>query len=191
MHDRFGSTCRPTPEKRTRNQAPQILKEPAVHEAVIRALSPWNKGKLVGPKAPFKLKEIWAIRARHQIYSRTRELVLFDLGVDSRGARYRTAKEDLQTSAVRGSQSQRDPPWPIGSSWPACTRRPPLSKSDPCFASFEHTAICPDSCLRGRGNRPRSCGVWYALNTSYEGDLDLSAHQEPARDPTLVGPHQT
>ena len=23
---------------------------------------PWNKGKLVGQKAPFKLKEIWAIR---------------------------------------------------------------------------------------------------------------------------------
>jgi hypothetical protein len=25
---------------------------------------PWNKGKLVGQKAPFKLKEIWAIRVR-------------------------------------------------------------------------------------------------------------------------------
>jgi hypothetical protein len=23
---------------------------------------PWNKGKLVGQKTPFKLKEIWAIR---------------------------------------------------------------------------------------------------------------------------------
>jgi hypothetical protein len=25
---------------------------------------PWNKGKLVGQKAPFKLKEIWANRVR-------------------------------------------------------------------------------------------------------------------------------
>jgi hypothetical protein len=25
---------------------------------------PWSKGKLVGQKAPFKLKEIWAIRVR-------------------------------------------------------------------------------------------------------------------------------
>jgi hypothetical protein len=25
---------------------------------------PWNKGKLVGQKAPLKLKEIWAIRVR-------------------------------------------------------------------------------------------------------------------------------
>ncbi len=33
-------------------------------EAVVRAHpGPWNKGKLVGQKAPFKLKEIWAIRA--------------------------------------------------------------------------------------------------------------------------------
>ncbi len=35
---------------------------------------PWNKGKLVGQKAPFKLKEIWAIRVRLQISSRGREL---------------------------------------------------------------------------------------------------------------------
>ena len=34
---------------------------------------PWNKGKLVGQKAPFKLKEIWAIRVRLQIASRCRE----------------------------------------------------------------------------------------------------------------------
>jgi integrase len=45
---------------------------------------PWNKGKLVGQKAPFKLREIWAIRVRLQIYDRTRELALFDLGIDSK-----------------------------------------------------------------------------------------------------------
>jgi hypothetical protein len=46
--------------------------------------TPWNKGKLVGQKAPFKLKEIWAIRVRLQIFCRTRELALFDLGIDSK-----------------------------------------------------------------------------------------------------------
>jgi len=45
---------------------------------------PWNKGKLVGQKAPFKLKEIWAIRVRLQISSRGRELALFNLAVDSK-----------------------------------------------------------------------------------------------------------
>ena len=45
---------------------------------------PWNKGKLIGQKAPFKLKEIWAIRVRLQMHGRTRELALFDLGIDSK-----------------------------------------------------------------------------------------------------------
>jgi hypothetical protein len=45
---------------------------------------PWNKGKLVDQKAPFKLKEIWAIRVRLQIASRCRELALFNLAVDSK-----------------------------------------------------------------------------------------------------------
>ncbi|HEV2714757.1 MAG TPA: hypothetical protein VGU64_05795 [Terriglobales bacterium] len=44
----------------------------------------WNKGKLVGQKAPFKLKEIWAIRIRLQMQQRLRELALFDLGIDSK-----------------------------------------------------------------------------------------------------------
>lgn len=45
---------------------------------------PWNKGKLVGPKAPFKLKEIWAIRTRLQMAGRSRDLALFDLRIDSK-----------------------------------------------------------------------------------------------------------
>ena len=48
------------------------------------APTPWNKGKLVRQKAPLKLKEIWAIRVRLQVYRRTRELALFDLGIDSK-----------------------------------------------------------------------------------------------------------
>ena len=44
----------------------------------------WNKGKLVGQKAPFKLKEIWAIRIRLQMQERLRELALFDFGIDSK-----------------------------------------------------------------------------------------------------------
>jgi integrase len=45
---------------------------------------PWNKGKLVGQKAPLKLKEIWAIRVRLQLADRRRELALFNLAIDSK-----------------------------------------------------------------------------------------------------------
>jgi site-specific recombinase XerC len=45
---------------------------------------PWNKGKIVGQKAPFKLKDIWALRVRLQMEGRIRELALFNLGIDSK-----------------------------------------------------------------------------------------------------------
>jgi len=44
----------------------------------------WNKGKLVGRKAPLRLKEIWATRIRLQLAQRARELALFNLAVDSK-----------------------------------------------------------------------------------------------------------
>lgn len=43
---------------------------------------PWNKDKLVGQKAPLKLKEIWSIRIRLELSHRIRELALFNLAID-------------------------------------------------------------------------------------------------------------
>jgi hypothetical protein len=61
---------------------------PILHQAsiILQDVTPsmWNKGKLVGQKAPFKLKEIWAIRTRLQMAGRSRDLALFDLGIDSK-----------------------------------------------------------------------------------------------------------
>src|SRR5450756_3773 len=45
---------------------------------------PWNKGKLVGQKAPLKLPDIWAIRVRLEMTDRKRELALFNLAIDSK-----------------------------------------------------------------------------------------------------------
>lgn len=52
-------------------------------EADSRA-GPWNKGKLIGQKAPLRLKDIWAIRIRLQLGSHVRELALFNLAIDSK-----------------------------------------------------------------------------------------------------------
>ena len=74
-----------------------------MEEAVVRAHpEPWNKGKLVGQKAPFKLKEIWAIRVRLQLFHRARDLALFDLGIDSKLRVVRLCKTSyrLQVSLV-------------------------------------------------------------------------------------------
>jgi site-specific recombinase XerC len=53
-------------------------------ESTSTARAPWNKGRIVGQKTPFKLKEIWAIRVRLQLASRCRELALFNLAIDSK-----------------------------------------------------------------------------------------------------------
>jgi integrase len=50
----------------------------------IKSNKPWNKGKLTGQKPPLKLKEIWAIRIRLQISNQVRDLVLFNLALDSK-----------------------------------------------------------------------------------------------------------
>jgi integrase len=55
-----------------------------INQSAGRQRVSWNKGKLVGQKAPFKPKDVWAIRARMAQEHRTRELALFNLGIDSK-----------------------------------------------------------------------------------------------------------
>ncbi|KHS88647.1 integrase [Pectobacterium brasiliense] len=55
---------------------------PDLNEA--KSFFPWNKGRLVGQKAPLKLKEIWAIRIRLQLSEKVRDLALFNLAIDSK-----------------------------------------------------------------------------------------------------------
>jgi integrase len=45
---------------------------------------PWNKGKIVGQKAPLRVRDIWAIRVRLQLAEKTRDLALFNLAIDSK-----------------------------------------------------------------------------------------------------------
>lgn len=56
--------------------------KPNMHTALTH--EPWNKGKLVGQKAPLKLKDIWAIRVRLQLSNNIRNLALFNLAIDSK-----------------------------------------------------------------------------------------------------------
>jgi site-specific recombinase XerC len=57
---------------------------------------PWNKDKLVGQKLPLNAKDIWAVRFRQQPEHRTRDLAMFNLGIDSKLRRC-----DLVTIRVR------------------------------------------------------------------------------------------
>ena len=49
---------------------------------------PWNKGKIVGQKAPFNLRDIWALRVCFQTENRVRELALSNLSVGFPSSRH-------------------------------------------------------------------------------------------------------
>lgn len=46
--------------------------------------TPWNKGKLTGPKPPLQPKHVWAIRTHLQVAGQLRDLALFNLALDSK-----------------------------------------------------------------------------------------------------------
>lgn len=46
--------------------------------------APWNKDQLIGQKPPLKLEQVWAIRFRLEETNNLRDLVLFNLAIDSK-----------------------------------------------------------------------------------------------------------
>src|SRR6266481_9068567 len=57
----------------------QVNATPTPHKRL-----PWNKGKLTGAKPPLLPKHVWSIRTKLQISGRTRDLVMFNLAIDSK-----------------------------------------------------------------------------------------------------------
>jgi integrase len=51
---------------------------------VGRDQRPWNKGLLVGQKKPLEPKHVWSIRIRLEIARSRRDLVIFNLAIDSK-----------------------------------------------------------------------------------------------------------
>ena len=45
---------------------------------------PWNRGRIIWPKPPFKAKHVWAIRQQLKVTGRVRDLALFDCGIDAK-----------------------------------------------------------------------------------------------------------
>jgi hypothetical protein len=45
---------------------------------------PWNKGLLIGQKKPLEPKHVWPIRVRLEIARSRRDLVIFNLAIDSK-----------------------------------------------------------------------------------------------------------
>jgi integrase len=72
-----------------------------------RTNSPWNRGKLIGPKPPLKTKEIWSIRVRLQVADRIRDLALFNLALDSKLRAYDLVALRVDDVALNGRVRSR------------------------------------------------------------------------------------
>jgi hypothetical protein len=46
--------------------------------------SPWNKGKIIGPRPPLRRRYVWSTRAKLHLEQRVRDLVLFNLAIEQR-----------------------------------------------------------------------------------------------------------
>jgi site-specific recombinase XerC len=172
---------------------------------------PWNKGKLVGQKAPFKLKEIWGIRIRLQMASRCRELALFNLAVDSKlracdlvqlrvrdvchGQNMASRALILQQKTQRPVQFEiTQPTRDAVSAW---IRKSALNSEDFLFPSrIQHSlhlstrqyARIVDSWVQLLGVGYNQ--LWHAHVTQDEGDANIQTDQEPACCTVATRPFQ-
>lgn len=64
---------------------------------------PWNRGRILGQKAPFKLNDVYALRVRPQIERRVRELALFNFG-STAGCEDPTSLPSTSESVCHGDQ---------------------------------------------------------------------------------------
>lgn len=96
---------------------------------IDRGRRTWNKGLLVGQKKPLEPKHVWSIRVRLEIARSWRDIVIFNLAIDSklracdlvklrlddmlRGKSAASSndrpKEDRSTSPVRDHGAVEDP----------------------------------------------------------------------------------
>src|SRR6476646_7400498 len=132
---------------------------------------PWNKGKIVGQKAPFRIKDIWALRVRLQMESRVRELALFNLGIDSKlrgcdlvslkvrdvchgdqgNSRRSDATQDPASCAVRDHAGDARSGAEVDQAIRAEVRGFLVPEPRPRLAAPGHTAIRSNSRRLGRG----------------------------------------
>ena len=70
---------------------------------------PWNTGRFIGAKPPFKPKHVWAIREHLRTSNRIRDLALFDYALDAKLRGCDLVKLRVSDVAPGGSVRQRRP----------------------------------------------------------------------------------
>ena len=163
---------------------------------------PWNKGRLVGQKAPLKLREIWAIRIRLQLADKSarpgavqpchrQQAARLRLGrsaglrhcsgQDHPAARHGHAAQDPSTGAVRDHRADQTVSRILDREGHLCSDQYLVPKQGDQVAAFVHPPVRPSRDLLGRVNWSGCGSLWYAHHAANKGNIDLPTDQEPAR----------
>jgi integrase len=102
--------------------------------------TPWNSRKIVGAKAPFKPKHVWAIRQQLKSAGAVRDVALFDCAIDAKLRGCDLVKLRVSDVAPGGSVRQR-----VTVIQQKTGRPVPFEITDPTRA-----ALCAWLSLRGR-----------------------------------------
>jgi site-specific recombinase XerC len=169
---------------------------------------PWSKGKIVGQKAPFQLKDIWALRVRLQMEGRVRDLALFNLGIDSKlrgcdlvALKVRDVCHGDQVAAraiVLQHKTQRPVQFEITAATRAALqswiRQAGLEPEDFLFPSRLHESphlgtppVRADPWTLGRRAEAGPGRLRHALDATDEGDGDLSPQKNLRAVQLLLG----
>lgn len=168
---------------------------------------PWNKGKIVGQKAPLKLREIRAVRVRLQLRCNLRDLALFNLAIDSKlracdllNLRVGDIAHESHVNSravVRQRKTRRAVQFEITEmsrdALLAWTRAAGLRNSDYVFPSRSGSSPHLSTRLYARivhRNRLGQRLLRDPLNAANEGGVDLSTHEEPSGGPAIAWPQQ-
>jgi len=144
---------------------------------------PWNKGKLIGPKPPLQLKQVWAIRSNLQLAGSRRDLCLFNLAIDSKLRACDVVRLKVEDVAPHGYARDR------------ATVRQRKTGRPVKFEITEPTREAIDAYLRATGRRPGKYlfnghrGTEQCLSTRQYARLLANWLVQIGLDPGLFGTH--
>jgi integrase len=172
--------------------------------------TPWNKGKLIGAKPPLRPSQVWAIRTRLMVEGRTRDLAMFNLAIDSklRGCDVVALRVDdiapngytIDRATVRQRKTGRPVKFEltdqtrqaVGDYLRAASKKP----GEFLFTSLRRIARCMTTRQYARlvSRWIASIGLdsrlfRHPFAAAHEGDVDLSAHRQPARGTASARSH--
>ncbi len=101
------SNMRPSVRRSARGVSPLPECDMPQLDFFSRPARPWNAGRIIGAKPPFKPKHVWAIRQQLRTNGRTRDLALFDCAIDAKLRGCDLVKLRVSDVATGGSLRQR------------------------------------------------------------------------------------